>query len=236
MLNEAESLWLQEAYPGLVCDNGVIVGQIEFRARYDPNENRFFILGDEQDDTGGPGVVLSGTFVVRISRRPADAVSRLPVLYVEGIEAVGDRHFNPADQSACLCSLFDEDDFLAPDLKFRKYLEELVVPFLYGQLFYSSHKRWPWADFAHGVTGILEAYASMVDDSRAEMCVGILARYASDWPKIRSALQQEPYVKGHTPCFCPAKDKIRRCHPKALAGALLLQEHIEARKISIYRT
>src|ERR1700727_2238404 len=52
---------------------------------------------------------------------------------------------------------------LSGAFQIRAFLEQLVIPFLYGQVFYSSKNRWPWAEYAHGATGILEAYSKTRD-------------------------------------------------------------------------
>jgi len=231
MLHESDKRWLREAYPGLFPTGNKIVGTIEFRASYDRQCNRFFILGSavtEQKEA----VALSGAFQIRIEKRTDASISRLPALYVEGVEAAPDRHFNQADKSACLCSPLEEDEFLGPELQFRAFLEQLVVPFLYGQIYYSSKGHWPWAEYAHGATGILEAYARVRDQNRAEECLRLVSQDAN-WPRIQSALRQKTYIKGHTPCFCSRRDQIRRCHPGALEGALRLQQDLRALGISV---
>jgi hypothetical protein len=126
----------------------------------------------------------------------------------------------------------EEEEFLRPELQFRPFLEQLVIPFLYGQVYYSSNGRWPWTEYAHGATGILEAYSRVCGQHRAEECLRLLSQDAN-WPRIRSALRQEPYIKGHTPCFCSKEDQIKRCHPQALVGALRLQLDLKALGIPI---
>jgi hypothetical protein len=47
----------------------------------------------------------------------------------------------------------EEDDFLDPEFQFRLFLERLVIPFLYGQAFYSANGRWPWIEYDNGELG-----------------------------------------------------------------------------------
>jgi hypothetical protein len=226
MLNENVKQWLRERHPALIPAGGAVAGTIEFTASYNRESNRFLILGDGVTKQTG-GIALSGAFEIRIEERTDKSVSRLPALHVEGVDATPGRHFNQQDKSACLCSPFDEDEFLQPDLQFRSFIEQLVMPFLYGQMFYSSHGHWPWAEYAHGATGILEAYCKVCAQNRAEECLQKLRQDVS-WPRIQAALRQRPYIKGHTPCFCSKMDQIRRCHPMALEGALRLQQDLRA--------
>lgn len=231
MLTGSDEHWLRRKYPTLVPGGCGVAGEIEFTATYDARTNRFLILPNQAAEEL-PGVTLSGAFQIRITERPGKASSHLPALFVDGIEPTPDRHFNQRDRSACLCSPFDEGDFLRPEFHFPIYLEQLVIPFLYGQVFYSMHARWPWAEYAHGAAGVLEAYSKIHDPNRAEECLSQLQQDLS-WPRIRSALRQHPHVKGHTPCFCAKMDHIRRCHPGALEGARRLQQDLKTRGISV---
>jgi len=231
MLKESDEQWLRDKHPALVPAGRAVTGTIEFNASYNEANNRFVILAGQATDPGG-AVVLSGAFQIRIEERTDKSDSRLPALYVQGVDNTPDRHFNQRDKSACLCSPFDEDEFLQPEFQFVTFLEQLVIPFLYGQTFYSSRGHWPWTEYAHGATGIFEAYSEIRDKNRAEECLRKLARDAS-WPRIQSALRQKPFIKGHTPCFCPTMDHIRRCHPRALEGALRLQRELRVLRIPI---
>jgi hypothetical protein len=232
MLKESDEQWLRNEHPALIPTDQAIAGTIEFRASYKKQSNRFLILADHDTDPIG-AVTLSGSFRIRIQERSDKSDSRLPALHVQGINPTAERHFNQRDNSACLCSPFDEDEFLQPEFQFRAFLEQLVIPFLYGQTFYSSNGHWPWTEYAHGATGILEAYSKIRDQSRAQECLRKLAQDKNSWPKIQSALRQKPYIKGHTPCFCPTMDQIRRCHPVALEGALSLQRDLKTIGIPI---
>ena len=226
--------WLRERHPGLTVGGGILSGSIQFKAGYDAKINQFFPI-EEGATVSTDAVILSGTFKIRIEPRANRSTSRLPALYVDGIEPADNRHFNPADKSACLCSPLEEDDFLQPELQFRIFLEQLVIPFLYGQVYFSSYGRWPWAEYAHGATGVLEAYAKIRDQKHAEECLRLLSQ-DPEWPMIRPALGQKPYIKGHIPCFCSSGDKFRRCHSAALKGALQLQRDLNALGIIITQT
>jgi hypothetical protein len=232
ILTEENNLRLRAEYPGLALTATGIAGVLKFRATYNSQDGRFLILGDDVTDTVG-GLALSGEFKIRIEERSDKSISALPALHVEDVDPTAERHFGQKDKSACLCSPFEEDEFLQPEFRFRDFLERLVIPFLYGQVFYSDNGRWPWPEYAHGATGLLQSYSEMADQSKAADCLQMLAQYRDIWPSIRAALQQRPYVKGHTPCFCASRDLIRRCHPSALRGALRLQQDVRALALPI---
>lgn len=231
MLTKHDEQWLGDTYPGLMPSNGGVGGAVEFRATYNRETDRFLILGEGVTDEVG-GLSLSAAFHIRVEDRADKAISRLPAVYVEGVDAITARHFGQADKSACLCSPLEEDDFLRPELQFRPFLEQLVIPFLYGQAFYSAHGHWPWGEYGHGAVGLLESYSHIHDRGRAEECLRQLAQDKRAWPKIREALQQTS-INGHTLCFCGTMDHIRRCHPRAWQGILRLQQDIRASVIPL---
>jgi len=230
MLRPSDEQWLRDAHPDLTPTENGVTGKIEFVATYSDQTNKFLILGDGGTDHGG--VTLSCSFEIRLEARGDKSISQLPALYIQGVDPTADRHFSQRDSSACLCSPFDEADFVQPEFEFKPFLERLVVPFLYGQAFYSSHGHWPWSEYAHGATGILEAYLQLRDQNLAQECLQRLAQ-DREWPRIHSALRQRPWIRGHTPCFCEKKDQIRRCHPDALKGVLRLQQDLRALGIPI---
>ncbi|HEY6252718.1 MAG TPA: hypothetical protein VI685_22405 [Candidatus Angelobacter sp.] len=231
MLTKNDEEWLRDAHPGLVRSNSGVAGPVEFTATYNRVTNRFLILGDGVADHVG-GVSLSVAFRIRIEERTNKSISRLPAVYVDGVDAIEERHFCQADKSACLCSPLEEDEFLRPELQFRSFLEQLVIPFLYGQAFYSAHGHWPWVEYGHGAVGLLESYSLIQNEGRAEECLRQLAQDGRTWPKIRAALEQKT-IKGHTPCFCPAAAHIRRCHPRAWQGIVQLRHDIRKSAIRL---
>ena len=234
MLQSSDDEWLRERHPGLTVAGEILSGSINFRAAYDATINQFYAIEAWSAEPAG-ALILSGNFQIHIEPRADRSTSRLPALRVDGIDPIADRHFNGKDKSACLCSPLEEGAFLQPELRLCPFIEQLVIPFLYGQLYFSSYSRWPWSEYAHGAAGLLEAYARAKDQSRAGECLRLISQ-DSNWGRIRSALLQKPYVKGHSPCFCSSREKLRRCHPIALEGALLLQKDIEGQEIAIPKT
>ena len=158
MITDQDSEWLASTYPGVSAKADTVAGVIEFAATYNGQTHQFLCLDNGAPDTVG-GQRLSGRFDIRIQERVDKSVSALPALHVEGVDPTPDRHFNQTDKSACLCSPLEEQDFLAPHFDFRRYFEQLIVPFLYGQVFYSAEGRWPWFEYGHGAVGLLESYS-----------------------------------------------------------------------------
>ncbi len=224
MLSREDRVWLGREYPELTPAPHEVKGLLKFTGAYHEESGRFFILNDEPAHVE-LGTVLGGAFEIKIRGRLDFEATTLPKLFVDGLPHTLDRHFYQNDFNACLCSPLQHQDFLVPEFKFRRFFNELVVPFLYGQVFLATFGRWPWAEFAHGATGILEAYAASKGRRQTQRCINFLAK-DSDWPRIKSALLQEAQVQGDTGCFCRSQRKLRSCHPKAWCGALLLQQDL----------
>jgi hypothetical protein len=222
MLTESDREWLAQAHPGLRSDNVVVSGIIAFRATYNTEANLFtFSSDDAHDDVSGE--VLSVSFDIRIIERKEVLHSALPAVHVGGVDPTINRHFCQQDHSACLCSPFEENEYLLPRFKFRRFLEELVVPFLYGQAFYTKEQRWPWAELAHGAMGILESYRSSSNRQTFEKCLEHLRRDVKVWRRLLSVLQQGTHLRGNIRCLCGSKNRIGTCHPKALEGVIRIR-------------
>ncbi len=225
MLSREDSVWLAREYPELTPARHEVKGLLKFTGAYDEESGRFFILNDEPAQSE-IGTVLSGAFEINIRGRLDLEATSLPRLFVDGVPHTQDHHFYQNDFSACLCSPLEHQDFLVPEFRCRRFFNELVVPFLYGQVFLSVYAKWPWGEFAHGATGILEAYASSNARGKTQKCVGFLAQ-DHNWPRIKSILLQENQLDANLQCFCRSGQMIGRCHPQALRGALLLQTDLK---------
>jgi hypothetical protein len=232
MMTSEEERWLLSTFSGLVSRDGVVAGTISFTAAYNPDTKQFLRLGhDIVDDIGG--ISLFCTYAIHLQQPPENLHTRLPALLVDGVEPIADRHFRK-NKNACLCSPLEERDFLSPKFDFNRFFEELVIPFLYGQSFYSEYHRWPWPEYAHNATGLLESFHDrpLCDTADLERFVLLLSLDSEAWPKLQAALGRK-VVKGHIPCFCPEHDQIRRCHPKALLGLRSLRQLVRARSLAL---
>lgn len=223
MLSREDSVWLSREYPELRPAPHEVKGLLKFTGAYHEESGRFFILNNEPAHAE-MGRVLSGGFEIKIRGLLNFEAKSLPKLFVAGVPHTLDRHFYQNDFSACLCSPLQHEDFLVPEFKFRSFFNELVVPFLYGQVFLSTFGRWPWAEFAHGATGILEAYGATNGRRKTQRCINFLANDKT-WPKIKSIVQ-ENQVDPNLRCLCGSRQGIKRCHPEAFRGVLLLQSDL----------
>lgn len=235
MLTEQDKKWLHVNYHNLThSEDGGISGTVAFRAAYNKEIDRFLILGDNIKNTIG-GLELGGEFTIKITETKDAGLSQLPSLYIEGVDPAIDRHINQTtgDRRACLCSPLVEDQYLVPVFNFKVYFETLVIPFLYGQLFYDKEKRWPWKDLSHGSIGILESYLKIIGADKAKECLEKLLRDTKNWKHIKMLLAQKSPIKGHALCFCLSGSKVRNCHIDAWKGAEKLRHDIKNQSLTI---
>ena len=231
MLTDRDKEWLREKRPKLEYADERVSGIIEFEATYNAENGWFLIIDDGIVDEVG-GERLHGQFDIDIRERTKTYYSKLPTVHCRNVTPTAERHFNQSDQSACLCSPLEEKKYLYPQFSFQVFLDRLVIPFLYGQLFYSQHQRWPWPEYEHGAIGLLESYLDLADPKNAKSCLEYLER-DPDWRDVRVALARRTPLKGHTPCFCGKNEKIRNCHPRAWKGIRQLRADLTAQSIPI---
>jgi hypothetical protein len=232
MVNATDLDWLGERHPTLkLTASGGISGPVEFSATYNPQQNVFQILYPGDDDVTD-GLLLTGTFDISIQERgkDEDSASRLPALRIAGLIKNADRHISP-DDSACLCSPFAEEEFYTPTFVFRPYFEHLVIPFLYGQLYYEEEKSWPWYEYSHGNLGVLEAYSPATNRADVEECLRQLRRDARTWPRVRAVVTQHRAISDSTPCICKWRHRMAKCHPGTLRG--LQQLRLDLRSMGV---
>lgn len=235
MLTEHDKKWLLDNYPDLsYSEDEGISGTVTFKATYNKDINIFLILDNSTENAIG-GLELGGRFTIRIKETVDKNISLLPSLYVDGVNPIANRHINSASDNhrACLCSPFVEEQYLVPTFDFQKYFRQLVIPFLYGQLFYDQHKCWPWQDLSHGSIGLLESYLKINDSRKAKECLEKLPRDTYNWQSIKILLAQKTPIKGHVLCFCQDGSKIRNCHTDAWKGAEKLRQDIKAQSLVI---
>lgn len=221
MFAEKDNVWLLEHYPELLCSDDQIAGTIRFLAAFNKDRNQFQIIYPGETNLIG-GVELRATFGVKMQSLPTGGAPRVPVLTIDGFTHSQARHISQ-DGTACLCSPFIEGEYLLPELDGKRYLEELVIPFLYGQLHFDSHQCWPWADYAHGFMGLIESYTPVRSKEELINRLTFLASYPEQWQSSRKLTSQRKAPKPSSPCICGSNRRIGHCHPKALGRILAMR-------------
>lgn len=197
-------------------DMKFIKGKIGFTAVYDTENNVFSIINP--NDNNFVGIKFTGEFDIEIELE--GFTSGFPKLVVlNDLPKKAERHFyTDQDQLiGCVCGPVEEMEFMQ-SFNIKDYIEEKVVPFLYGQLFFNEYEKWPWEDYSHNTLGILESYANSKNNQFSDEMILRLKRQKKDWTTLENILLSKNNPKGHTTCFCNRKDHIRRCHPLAWEG------------------
>lgn len=231
LISDEEKSWLTKKYPNLKIHPDEISGIVEFTGNYNQEKDLFWVIDNNM--SADSGLILSGKFKIKIREREKNdySLSRLPAVYVEGVDSVPSRHMNK-DGSACLCIPLEEEEFLLPQFSWRRFFNYLVIPFLYGQLFYDKKGCWPWTEYSHGIIGLLESYLKTDYSSKIPDFLNKLSRQYG-WERAKLALLQKSDIGGHTLCFCPKMDKIRRCHPIAWKSILKLRRDIKNQDLNL---
>lgn len=230
MLPNSEESWLTSFYPELKREIGGFRGRVCFGASYNAGTKMFQILYPGDADVVG-GQRLEGVYEVAITEEPGEP-SSLPRLTITGLGRDPRRHIGD-DGVACLCSPFVEDDYLKPSFSIRTFIEELVVPFLYGQTFFGLQGGWPWVGYAHGITGLLESYKPSSSRERLDRCLKTLKHQGAGWRSLAKILSQRNPPSANTPCTCDRHHRIGHCHPSALHGMLLLREDVRIFRVQV---
>ena len=227
-----ELQWLEEHFPNLNYDETttILSGNIDFVATYNLDNDQFLILFPGVANTIG-GVTLSGKYSIKIEKPLSNF--QLPRLYVEEDRGkyYSDRHLN-GDGTACLCGPLEEANYAKVGLSFPEFLASLVIPFLYGQIYYDTYHKWPWKEYSHGEIGALESYLASQDELIVEPCLKQL-KAGKNWSAIKLLLTQKSEIKGHTACICEKKDHIRRCHPEIWRALNKLRNAVKKKVLDI---
>lgn len=233
VLTDADAEWLGEHYPGLAAEPDLsrVAGSIKFSAAYDEAANGFSIL--RAQGRRPPGELLACDYEITICEgtgTTSAARTRLPRLLVENAPYTfsADRHCSAG--YSCLCGPSEEVAF-ARGYNFRQYLEELCIPFLYAQSYYSVHGRWPWPAYEHDALGALESYQVSGNDETLRLTIDGVLVFQPAWSLIRALLTGSGKPFGHMLCLCGSRKPIRHCHREAWEG--LKKLNADVRRLNV---
>lgn len=211
-------------YPRLrTAQNGVVEGFLDLHAVYD---------GEERRDA----------FQVRIVA-PPDYPNSMPWLLETGgrtatiatkhrIEDHRNLHRNPGTGTACLCVKQEERRRFPKGANLRHFIEELVVPYLFGLSHFDEHGKWPWPDYSHGSLGIVEYYAEATDDLSNETIGSTLDLLKQDicWRYFRKQIRKPSAMRM---CVCGSRMPISRCHKGVWTGIIKLNADIQKLRLDV---
>lgn len=172
------------------------------------------------------GVTIVDSFNIRITAANPHS-DHVPALYEIGgrtqsiatklgIVDLRDLHRN-VNGTTCVCVKQVEKEKFPLGSPLSVFIENLVVPYLYGLASFEKNRRWPWGDFSHGSLGLLEFYAENTEPQKLENIALIVPslRRESNWKEYHKQLRKP---NGEKSCLCNSGKPFRKCHERAWRG------------------
>lgn len=133
--------------------------------------------------------------------------------------------------SACLCAPQERR------IKFPKggdiciFIDELVVPYLFGLSYYDQFEKWPWGERSHGALGALEAYADLKETAPEDIAQTLsIIRLEKNWTEFHKQIRNTSPFKH---CPCKSRKPFSRCHGNAFSGIERLSKDIKALGVNL---
>ena len=216
VFSDEEILAVKARYPGLDRTGpGTLEGFLNMDAVYD-------------------GHPLADSFQIRITTTNPHS-AHVPALYEIGgrTKSIADKYgfsdlrtlHQNMDGTACVCVKQIERQKFPSGSDLFVFIEELVVPYLYGLIYYEHHQRWSWGDYSHGSMGLLEFYADDTTPQTAESIADILPSIRKDpnWKEYHKQLRKPSAERF---CLCGSRKAFRKCHKKAWQGLVQLRNEM----------
>lgn len=110
---------------------------------------------------------------------------------------------------ACLCVTSEYRMHWPPRSDLTDFLTTLVRPYLVAQAYYQSHGHWPFShERSHGARGVFEAFEDFLSPLGSVNHTSIV--------DFMLLLARKTHPKGHEPCPCGSRIKLRNCHRSLL--------------------
>lgn len=214
-------------YPQLqMTEDGLAEGILNLHALYDGKERRdsfqVRIVASPDYPDSMPSLLETGGRTAAIGAK-------------YGIDDLRDLHRNPGTGTACLCVKQEEHRRFPKGANLLHFIEELVVPYLYGLSHFDEHGKWPWLDYGHGALGIAEYYADAADDLSKESIDATLDLLKQDvcWREWSRQIRKPSAMRM---CVCGSRNPISRCHKRVWAGLVKLNGDIQKLRLDLRRT
>lgn len=140
---------------------------------------------------------------------PVDFPKKLPRVYDEKKKLNKNYHIN-YDFSLCLGTDLDIRRELYPDYDLVKWMEQLVMPFLFASKYYTLYSVSPFKERSHGGNGILESILEYFPNQ--------------DKDKLKNLILKRNFYRGlifkknslRIICPCGSGKYIKKCHNKEM--------------------
>jgi|CXWL01.1.fsa_nt_gi hypothetical protein len=221
-LSVDERKWLSARFPGLhinETDKLSISGDLTVDMFYDETlDNGYVIFPDE--NVRSSDYYIHDVYQIRANYDDAlfipevyETSGRIKTFAQRRNILLPDLHVNNWG-NLCLCPKSLERVKLSDPHTIQDFFTLLVIPFFYSQSFFEKFNRWPWKDYSHGDTGILECYADyiMKVHDKTKFVENTINSLNSGNQKILRSADQ---ITRQSLCFCGSGKKFRKCHHEA---------------------
>lgn len=136
------------------------------------------------------------------------------------------------ENALCLASPMELRAEFYDVFSLQKYLEEFLIPYLFGQTYYEKNERWPWPELSHGYPGHLEWLGRHPAPSQLDIwrtAVQTASLLGSNEVHALFSARCRP----HHPCFCGSAKRTSVCHPAGQGGLVLIRGAISRRQFNI---
>ncbi len=233
-ISENDELWLQANQPQLQIiknkSDWIIIGGLHVEAIFDKEKNSYK-LG--RYTATNEDLYFNKDFSIQIESSSSMGLPKVQELSGE-LERISsslgkskfDMHRNP-DDSICLAGTFDAYLFLESNKTIVDFIQELIIPFFYDQLYFEKFSEWPRGEYQHGLLGQIENFGKISQthqNSFAPWLIGAIKTQKN--MKVVEALTRKKGVKGTIPCLCGSGKIIRKCHNDLFKGLWALEKYV----------
>jgi hypothetical protein len=197
-----------------MATDGVLEGVLDLHALYD---------GEERRDAFQVRMVAPLDYPVLMPSLFETGGRTAAIATKHGIRDHRDLHRNPGTGTACLCVKPEEPRRFPKGSDLPHFIEELVVPYLFGLSHFEEYGKWPWPDYSHGTLGIVEYCADAPSDESIGSTVDLLKQDAS-WRRLRRQIRKPSAMRM---CLCGSGKPIWRCHKRVWAGIIKLNSDLQ---------
>jgi len=185
-----------------LCDSEVAALIAAYNGLAETNRTDFGITlsGDLAFEVSASGCpTLSDKFEIAIFI-PKEYPEKLPLVWSDGCRIRKDFEHINSDGSFCLAVPIEERSTFDRSPTLLGFIDNLVVPFLYGYAYWEKFGAMPFDERSHGAAGLLEYYLDIYSTSnKVTVLKGVygLVRFG---------------YKPHEKCPCGSGKKVLRCH------------------------
>ena len=215
-LTEKDILLIKKTQPQLIYKpkNKILTGFLEFEGEYQGYKikDKYKLEIDFNDQQPLPLVKEINGKIEKISK---DKNLNLTDLHI---------NYGDIERGLCLCSRFKAFEYadrlknsLSPGIDF---IQELVIPFLYGISYFEKHNQFPFGAIEHGVQGLIREitdnkeyfkYLQIYSKTLPEEATKFISEYVHSL-NLENVIYKNEKIGRNKPCPCNSGLKYKKCH------------------------